>query len=139
MPAISKYYRSALLCSNQLTLRSTHLNTTAKLPLATPQLVLTPKREKSSFVKRVSPKVGETRQSGSLATSKQEVRASLDTSEKENVFGDYRLAYRTKSTWELSRALGIFLMCRFPSFADNAIKVRLYNVCQCRVGKQIAS
>ena len=133
MLMMSKYYKTASLCSYhmhvalsdsqkklQVGLQLFQLSRKRDLTLARSHHF---KREKSSFVKRVPQNIDEIGYDDSLSKNKQEAKRT-DILKKENIFEDYRLAYRTKSTWELSRALGIFLICRFPSFADNALRVR---------------
>ncbi|KAK3782945.1 hypothetical protein RRG08_065856 [Elysia crispata] len=132
MLMMSKYYKTASLCSYhmhvalsdsqkklQVGLQLFQLSQKRDLTLARSHHF---KREKSSFVKRVPQNIDEIGHDDSLSKNKQEAKRT-DISKKENIFEDYRLAYRTKSTWELSRALGIFLICRFPSFADNALRM----------------
>ena len=43
----------------------------------------------------------------------------------DDVFGDYSLAYSSKSTWELIRTSGFFMVCRFQYLTDNADQVRV--------------
>ncbi|XP_059147148.1 hydroxyproline dehydrogenase-like [Physella acuta] len=42
---------------------------------------------------------------------------------EEDLFGDYRIAYGTKSTWELLRTLSVFFLCKFSFFTDNAVRL----------------
>ncbi|RUS85881.1 hypothetical protein EGW08_006365 [Elysia chlorotica] len=126
----SKYCRTASLCSSQiqLTLLGSHKNLPAPLFLISQQKALHSvqsrlyhvRRERSTFTKEVS---RSPTSSGTLEKFKYGETPAPSMPNKENIFGDHKLAYKTKTTWELSRALGIFLMCRFPSFADNALRM----------------
>ncbi|CAL1536177.1 unnamed protein product [Lymnaea stagnalis] len=54
-----------------------------------------------------------------------------------DVFGNYQVAYGSKTTWELVRTLTVFFFCKFSAFTDNA--VHLMSLCYKILGRRISN